>query len=113
MKQNRRSDPQGNANALRPEFYYRQFKTIIQTNLDGHKFTGLTDEITALCVFICQIMELIGQPGVAQQALAVDFFSLSRLVRAHHIISLAGDADNFLLDRDVNEVLAELKAEGP
>lgn len=58
VKQNRRGAPDGNANNLRLGFYSRQYKGIIQNDLDGHKFTGLTDEITALRVFLCETIEL-------------------------------------------------------
>ncbi len=116
-KQNRRGAPKGNANALRHGFYSRQFKTIIQQDLDGHKFTGLSDQITLLRVFIRQTIELIGQPKDVKEALdglhslSSGFFSLSRLVRTHHIISLAGDGTNSLLDRAIDEVLKEMEAE--
>jgi hypothetical protein len=93
----RRGAPNGNSNALRHGFYSRQFKQVIQRDLDGHEFEGLTDEITMLRVAIRQIFEDIGKAKDPHErmegfrAVSLGCFSLARLIRTQQIITPAGD----------------------
>ncbi len=97
----KRGAPPGNHNALTHGFYSRVYNRYTRTDLDGHEFNGLADEITLLRVFIRQTIELAGKPSSIGEALdtlrgiSLGFFSLARLVRTHHIIC---GADNPLRD---------------
>lgn len=107
----------GNANNLKHGFYSRQFKGVIQHDLDRHSFTGLTDEITALRVFLRETLELIGRPTNEKHALdclqrlSAGFYALSRLVRTQLVLNLSGKETNDLLEEAIQETLAEMRQE--
>jgi len=115
----RRGAPDGNSNALRHGFYSRQFKKVVQRDLDGHQFEGLTDEITLLRVLIRQIFEdVIHSQNVEARlegfrAISLGCFSLSRLVRTQHIIAPEGSDLDAALQEAIAMVKDELCADPP
>jgi len=111
-----RGAPPGNSNALKHGFYSRQFKRVVQRDLDGHEFEGLTDEITMLRVLIRQIFEdvvhskdpLTRLEGF--RAISLGCFSLSRLVRTHNIIIPPGSEIDAALLEAIKIVKDELRS---
>lgn len=115
----RRGAPLGNSNALRHGFYSRQFKRIVQRDLDGHEFEGLTDEITMLRVVLRQIFEDVSQAKdplsrlEAFRVVSLGCSSLSRLVRTQHIIAPEGSDLDAALDEAIHIVRQEWKNRPP
>lgn len=98
VKQDHPGAPLGNANHLKHGFYSRRFKGVIQQDLEGHSFIGLTDEITALRVFLRETLELISHPTNEKHALDC-------------LRSLSGNDTNSLLDQAIEEIWQEWDAE--
>jgi len=93
----RRGAPTGNHNAVKHGFYATKFKKSERTALDTSEFSGLSEEIALLRLYIRRV--------VAQSLQSDDFYqnletlrvlslacsSLSRLVRTHALVAMSGD----------------------
>jgi hypothetical protein len=110
----RRGAPTGNKNAVKHGFYSTKFKKSERTALDESEFSGLSQEIALLRLYIRRVVarsvhiDDFYEDLEVLRVLSVAFSSLSRLVRAHALLASSGESE---IAQALHEALEDVHAE--
>jgi hypothetical protein len=109
-----RGAPLGNTNNLRHGFYSRRFKPVELKGLEACEPINLKDEIELLRVYVRRVVEMAGDTQDLYTAIdilrALSFAtsSLTRLIRAQHLIGEGADSVGEALIQALKEVKEEM-----
>ena len=109
----RRGAPPGNINALKHGFYTRRLPASQLRGLEDHSFSGLSEEIAVLRLFIRQLVEhqpkvlTVDQAASYLRVISLALISLTRLIRTQHLV---GDDDS--IGNALTQALEEIRQEG-
>ena len=104
--------PPGNLNALKHGFYSKQLKRV-KADLDGldtAEFSGLTDEIQLLRVFIRRVIDLGKDVDRLDDALSLlrglclASTTLTRLLKTHHALASGEDDVTLAIRQALDEI---------